>query len=688
MALSKVAPASARRVAVRIAAALAVALFLVAVYRAATQAITVDEAATYVDFASLPYGMMWKVYNPNHHVLHTILCYFSTRILPLSEFSLRLPALLGAALYLAAAFRICRLLFARASVFLAAFALLTLNPFVLDQLSVARGYGLAAGLWLWSLYWALSIVGRDDPRASRFELSRIGLALGLAIAAHLSFAFVSVAEAVLLLPCLFGARIRRLCSGALWLLGPAAAVVAALVLPVVFQNREGYVLGAATPTDAFLSLSAFSLLYKSASFDVFGIPRALGLGALPWIGLSAVAGVLTASSAAVSMARSLYFWRRTGRFAALSGEARSVFLIGGQLVLALCAAGACHFLFRIPYPAGRTGLYVLIGFTLLLPFTASAWNRAGAAPLEAVNESVGRRKRLPHKDGGLSSGRLVSMYGLFIAIACLCAGRFIQEFNVRSFVEWKFDATSKALFLRLREMHSRSGLNRPARVAATVRLAAPFEFYRRATRAAWIETTPAYPESVLVDLIQYGAFDYAVLLPEDEFTRTRVATARLWKDPVTGAEITVPEHVRPTAPGLVLGGDRKPPRADPVACTDDSDPRIAFSGVWTRDTAFEQPLNGTITYSDRPGAAFDFPFTGRAVAYYYTGALNRGMAEIRMDGSPLLTLDEYSPRTVWRSRARIEAGPGAHVLTVRVLGRRNPRSRDSFVDVDCLAVER
>ena len=279
------------------------------------------------------------------------------------------------------------------------------------------------------------------------------------------------------------------------------------------------------------------------------------------------------------------------------------------------------------------------------------------------------------------------MYGLFMAIACLCVGRFIQEFNVHSFVEWKLDASSKALFLRLRELHSHSGLQRPARVAATVRLAAPLEFYRRATGAAWIEPTPAYPESVLVELIRYGAFDYAVLLPEDESTRSLVTVTPLWRDPETGAEIAVPKDVNPTGPGLVLGADRKPPRADPLACVDDTNPQIAFSGIWTRDAAFDQPLNHTVTYSNRPGAAFDFPFTGRAVVYYYTSAFNRGIAEIRLDGAPRLELDQYSPGTVWRSRARIDAGPGAHTLTVRVLGRRNPRSRDSFVDIDCLAVE-
>jgi hypothetical protein len=346
----------------------------------------------------------------------------------------------------------------------------------------------------------------------------------------------------------------------------------------------------------------------------------------------------------------------------LSGEARTVFLLGGQLLLALCAAAAGHLLFRLPYPAGRTALDVLIGFTLLAPFTASAIRH----PRWAAN----------------------SMYGLFMVMACLCLGRFIQEFQTRSFVEWKFDATSKALFLRLREMHSQAGLERPARVAATVRLAAPLEFYRRATRAAWIEPTPAYPESTLVELIQYGAFDYAVLLPEDQFTTRRVTAFPLWKDPVTGAEIAVPEHVRPIAPGLVLGADRKAPRTDPVACADDSDPRIAFSGIWTRDTAFDQPLNHTVTYSNQAGAAFDFPFTGRAVVYYYTAAFNRGMAGISIDGSPRPALDQYSADTVWRSQARIETGPGAHVLTVVVQGRRNPRSLDSVVDVDCLAVDR
>lgn len=68
-------------------------------YRAATQDITVDEATTYNDFASLPFWWMWRVYEANHHVLHTILCHISTGALPLSPFSLRLPSLLGGAFF-------------------------------------------------------------------------------------------------------------------------------------------------------------------------------------------------------------------------------------------------------------------------------------------------------------------------------------------------------------------------------------------------------------------------------------------------------------------------------------------------------------------------------------------------------------------------------------------------------------
>ena len=84
----------------KLAAALAVLLFAVAVFRAWTQSITHDEAYTWRLYIASPFSSILKHYDANNHILHTWLVRLITSIAGVSEFTLRLAALGGAALYL------------------------------------------------------------------------------------------------------------------------------------------------------------------------------------------------------------------------------------------------------------------------------------------------------------------------------------------------------------------------------------------------------------------------------------------------------------------------------------------------------------------------------------------------------------------------------------------------------------
>src|SRR5437764_3126749 len=119
------------------------AIWLVCLYRAITQSIVHDEALTYGFYLGAPVSQLFQYFSPNHHFLNTLLMKLSVSIFGISEWSMRLPALAGAALYLAAVYRLCARDFrGNAASFLAA-ALLTLNPFILDFMVAARGYGMA-----------------------------------------------------------------------------------------------------------------------------------------------------------------------------------------------------------------------------------------------------------------------------------------------------------------------------------------------------------------------------------------------------------------------------------------------------------------------------------------------------------------------------------------------------------------
>jgi uncharacterized membrane protein len=157
-------------------------VFAASVYRAATQSFTTDEAFSYNLFLSGSWSRLFGGYDAAHHVLYSILAKLSITLFGLSEFALRLPALVGCLLYLAAAYRLCRRLLPYGAAFLLPLALLSLNPHMLDFFSAARGYGLAIAFLLWALHWTLDYV--ESPEAA--ILRRIALALALAVSANLT----------------------------------------------------------------------------------------------------------------------------------------------------------------------------------------------------------------------------------------------------------------------------------------------------------------------------------------------------------------------------------------------------------------------------------------------------------------------------------------------------------------------
>lgn len=118
---------------------------------------------------------------------------------------------------------------------------------------------------------------------------------------------------------------------------------------------------------------------------------------------------------------------------------------------------------------------------------------------------------------------------------------------------------------------------------------------------------------------------------------------------------------------------------------DDTSPQIAYTGHWDSG-AFRGAFNGTVTYSETPGAAARWQFEGTAFDYVYTRAFNRGFALVTIDGSEHGTVDLYAPTIEWQ--ASTEFGglqPGRHTVEIRVLGSRNPASSGYFVDIDALA---
>jgi len=121
---------------------------------------------------------------------------------------------------------------------------------------------------------------------------------------------------------------------------------------------------------------------------------------------------------------------------------------------------------------------------------------------------------------------------------------------------------------------------------------------------------------------------------------------------------------------------------------DDQDQRVEYKGKWWPDHQFPQSSDQSITYSDKPGDTFRIAFTGSAITYVFTRALNRGIAEVRIDGGPAVRINQYSGPTKWQEKQRFGGlSPGAHTMEVRVSGDKDPASGGLFVDLDAFEVE-
>ena len=120
---------------------------------------------------------------------------------------------------------------------------------------------------------------------------------------------------------------------------------------------------------------------------------------------------------------------------------------------------------------------------------------------------------------------------------------------------------------------------------------------------------------------------------------------------------------------------------------DDFDFRIEYTGLWIHDRQFSQAANGSLSYCNVPGTSFRVTFIGAGITYTFTQALNRGIAQVLIDGTERARIDMYSRETVWHSARTFDGlRPGKHVFEVRVLGENNPDSSETYVDVDSIAI--
>ncbi|NTV02179.1 MAG: hypothetical protein HGB04_05260 [Chlorobiaceae bacterium] len=174
-------------------AGLSLLVFAYVAARAATMCITLDEAATYNGHVTNGWVdiLLFRTDGlpDNNHLLHTLLAKLSVSIFGVSELTLRLPTLLGTFFYLLG-LNLCLPRVVSGWKAVPGLLAIAMNPYVVDFLGVARGYGLGLGFTMLGLA-ALLRAFAETPGKLRAGHARLGIVLfGLAALSNLSFLLV------------------------------------------------------------------------------------------------------------------------------------------------------------------------------------------------------------------------------------------------------------------------------------------------------------------------------------------------------------------------------------------------------------------------------------------------------------------------------------------------------------------
>src|SRR5579864_6568289 len=416
------------------------------VHRAMVQSITLDEANTFRYWVAPDLPTHWAPH-ANNHVLNSLLMRLSIWVFGLSHLSVRAPALLGGVLYVSATYGFCKLLSQDLVLTWALFICFVYNPFVMDYLVAARGYGLALGFLSLAMYlFARAVMTLQKPGDQEilYYAKTISACVAVSFCANFSFAY---ANAFLLGAFLVWAiqEQRRRGEMAYWRLALACVVPLFLILfglagsTLVRFSRDQLVWGARSLSQtwgdireaSFPDLNAY--LVNPLLADFLGVIQRNGV-------MAALTGVTTYLILLLFSGR-LRYLREKSRLR-LAGSLAAV------LVLTLLAHWLQFKFLKILLPFERTSLFFVPLATAVVGVILSM------QPSTLAERAV---------------------RGFAVAVLCATGIYFIGTLRDSYFREWKICADLKAAFPVAVDQCRRAGIRQ---AACDLNYTATLNFYR------------------------------------------------------------------------------------------------------------------------------------------------------------------------------------------------------------------
>lgn len=442
--------------------------FGLAVYRAKVQPIAHDEAKAYEFF--LDQGVYHVLsYDPGNHVLQTLLAKPIVKFFGVSEFTLRVASLIGAAVYLLAVYLLSRRLFGDGIVLIVSVGLLSLNPQVMDFMVAARGYGLGLAALAVAMYCLtrLGVRGKFDRESQewRWGCRMASVALAFAVVANLTNIVPAFCLAVSFALVAWGglSSMLKLRDSTLRDLGryfvlPGVAVGFCIMWPFLIQFRLGQArTNLNKASDAIRDVFTASFLNKWTD-DVLGNLGGVRLGTGNWQGRVTNAGeyvILPLLFCVVLIGLALAL-----RAPADSANRRDPLcrIFGGAAIGSVVLTVALHFTIKVNYPFSRYCLFLIPLFTV-----------AGILAAQRVSS------RFP--------SLLLKGVGLLIAAVVLLDYAF--SLNTKTFRYNAYDAISLDIYQVMEKDARARGLTN-VRVGGTWWYEPEVNFYRISSHGDWM----------------------------------------------------------------------------------------------------------------------------------------------------------------------------------------------------------
>ncbi|MBZ5724706.1 MAG: hypothetical protein LAP87_06880 [Acidobacteriia bacterium] len=474
--------------------------------RACVQSITIDEADAYLFFAAPHPASHWLASSGNH-LLNSLIMRLFTSVFGLSPVTVRMPSLIGAAIYICAMYYLVRLLSRELKLQLPLFICLVYNPFVMDYLVAGRGYCLATAFLAAAIViaaWSLS--PENAPHLRPYKVcSLCSLCAALSFCGTYSFAIVDatalgfifwwvvrtqrpVRTAKLLAACIFpGLLLTAVLAGSIlvdWRNISLAWGAKSLretfssVIDASYYQPNPYLLN--PPLYAFVSK------WHEWLFPLLGIAC---LWQLIWI-------LLNRSALGDPWSR----WR-------------AAFALGicGTLAVSLTIHRLMYRFVHILMPLGRRAVFI--------------------APLCMMAAGVLSAMRAPSRIGSWARRSALAML-------CATAVYFVACLRLTYFMEWEYDADAKNLYSVLAWYNHQDCVTE---VSANWRYVAALNFYRVYSGREDFLEIPAGPPQVA----EYppGKPIYVVFYPSDRPFIDREKLKVVYHDRVTEAAIAIRPEV-------------------------------------------------------------------------------------------------------------------------------------------------